>query len=228
MARLLSTHESASSCLNIVRRHERLIRQVANNNSLLEPIKKVRENLEIKLKVKNDKQAQRENAYDDLILSDRNLDDSARTIFEKCEQYDREHPSEIILKKVFTDEKYGVIVRLPFAKEVIELDKIVVRLESLGSGHALFPLAAELKTRINITKEGIKANDAAIVDVKMAEADVEIAKEGLIRQYEANYLEARKMYGKNNCEKLFPRMQTRSETDEEPEEVAAETDTQQI
>ena len=35
----------------------------------------------------------------------------------------------------------------------------------------------------------------------------EIAKEALIRQYELNYLEARRKYGKATAEKLFPRSQ---------------------
>ena len=55
--------------------------------------------------------------------------------------------------------------------------------------------------------------------VKLVEAEGEIAKEALIRKYELNYLEARKTYGRQQAEKLFPRLSTRlPDTEEEPEE----------
>jgi hypothetical protein len=40
----------------------------------------------------------------------------------------------------------------------------------------------------------------------MAEAEVETAKEALVRKYELNYLEARRKYGKPTAEKLFSRI----------------------
>ncbi len=225
MAKLLSSHDSATRCLNIVRRHERLIKQVVNDSQLISSIKTSRENLEQKVKLKTEKQTVRENTYDDMILSDHNLDDSIRSTYEKCEQYDRGNPSERILKKIFPDEKYGEIVRLPFLKEIASVEKIVIRIESLGASHSIYSLADEIKSRLTNTSEAIKANEASIREIKLAEAEVEIAKESLIRQYESNYLDARKTYGKNTCEKLFPRVNNQTETVEE-EEKPVETTTQ--
>lgn len=85
-----------------------------------------------------------------------------------------------------------------------------MRLESLGMGHDLNPSLVKLKNKITGATTAQEALSDAIRAEKMAEAEVEIAKKALIRQYEHNYLEARHKYGKINDEKLFPRIQARN------------------
>ncbi|MBN1182044.1 MAG: hypothetical protein JXB49_07135 [Bacteroidales bacterium] len=206
MARLLNSNDSPGRCLNNVRRHQRLIKRVVNDEELIKNIQTEYNTLEQKMNVAEEKEMLRENADDDLLLADRNLDDTLRTVFEKCKQYDRDHIGERVLISVFPDETFGDIVRLPFVKEVLEVESIITRIEGLGTGHALVSLGQDIRTKANACNEAIKAVDSAIRDTKMAEAEVDIAKEALIRKYESNYLDARKKYGRITADKLFPRM----------------------
>lgn len=204
MAKLLNTNDSASRCLSWIRRHQRLTKQVVNDTELIQQIQESYDTLKEKVQIHEGKELIREDAYDDLLLSDRNLDDTIRTAFEKCKQYDRDNIGERVLIKIFPDEKFGDIVRLPFAKEVNEVDQIVVRIENLGEEHELYPLAAGIKEKAVTCTNAIQAVENAIREIKIAEAEVDIAKEALIRKYESNYLDARKKYGRRTADKLFP------------------------
>jgi len=209
MARMLNTNDAAIRCINTIRRHQRLCKQVVNDEELILQIQTTADVLISKDQVLQVKQVERENAYDDVILYDRYLDDTVRSVFEDCKQFDRKNRSETVLSKIFPDEKFGEIVRLPFAKEISDVQQISVRLKSLGEDHELFALAEQLDTSIANSKSALKTVDESITSIKMAEAEVEIAKEALIRRYEINYLEARKKYGRNTAEKLFPKIYSR-------------------
>jgi hypothetical protein len=163
----------------------------------------------------------KENAYDDMVLSDRILDDEIRSTFEGCKKYDRDHPAEQVLTKIFSDKKFGEMVRLPYPAEISEANKLVLRLESLGAEHSLNPSVANLNAKIDAAANALTAQSTTIRDEKMAEAEVDIAKEALVRQYELNYLDARRKYGKTTAEKLFPRTQSRN-TSVEPDETATD------
>jgi hypothetical protein len=217
MAQLLSSRFSAERCVNSGRRHQRLSKQVVNDETLSNQIQPVMDDCNLKLDTINQKEETREDAYDDLVLADRFLDDEIRSIFDSCKKYDRDHPAEQVLIKIFPDEKFGELVRLPYAIEISEANKLVLRLESLGAEHSLNPFVAKLNAKIDAAVNALAAQSTAIRDEKMAEAEVEIAKEALVRQFELNYLEARRKYGKATAEKLFPRIQSRN-TSVEPDE----------
>jgi hypothetical protein len=223
MATMLSSRYSAIRCVNYARRHQRLSKQVVNDNELVNGIQPSVDKVIAKNSDLESKQYERENAYDDVILSDRNLDDRIRSLYAECQQHDRQNPGDATLIKIFPDEKYGEIVKLPFLREINEAGKMVVRIESLGTEHPIYPMAGQMQSAIDNTSAAIEAHTAAIRNVKMAEAEVEIAREELIRQYEINYLDARKKYGRITAEKLFPKASSRSsavQIDEEPEEAA--------
>ncbi len=209
MAQLLSSRYSAERCMNSSRRHQRLSKQVVNDETLSNQIQPAMEDCKSKIGLLLQKTEAREDAYDDMVLSDRLLDDEIRSLFEDCKQFDRDHPAEVALSKIFPDEKFGEIIRLPYATEINEANKIVLRLESLGVEHSLNPSVAKMKDKITGASTAQEALSDAIRKEKMAEAEVEIAKGALIRQYEHNYLNARGKYGKTNVEKLFPRIQSR-------------------
>lgn len=217
MAQLLSSSYSANRCMNMTRRHQRLCKQAVNDETLSAQIEPAMDLCNSKLDLLAQKKEARENAYDDLILSDKNLDDEVRSNFEECKKYDRDNPAERVLVKIFPDEKFGEIIRLPFPVEVNEVDKMILRLESLGVEHHMNPFAVKLKTKMDVVKNALSGQSETIREEKMAEAEVEIAKEALVRQYELNYLDARRKYGRSTADKLFPKVQSRNtsiETDE--------------
>ena len=64
-------------------------------------------------------------------------------------------------------------------------------------------------------RSAIEGVEAAIREVKLAEADLEISKEKLQRQYEINYLDARKQFVKRKAEHLFPKLSRNTREDEQ-------------
>jgi hypothetical protein len=99
---------------------------------------------------------------------------------------------------------------MPYTDEPNEAEKIAVRIEGFGNSHTLYPLAAALREKIAIVRERIETYNVAIRAGKSLEAELEIAKEALIRQYEYNYLDARRTLGTVSAEKLFPLLSSRA------------------
>lgn len=220
---MLSSRYSAERCMNYAHRHQRLCKQFLNDIELANQLQASMEEVKLKRQEQLQCEDERENAYDDLILADKNLDDLIRVIYNECKNYDLANPSGAILLKVFPDEKFGEIIRLPFSKEIDASKGILVRIQSLGEEHKLSPYSGQLGDSIETYSNAINSLNEAIRKEKVSEAEVEIAKEGLIRQYEHNYLNARRKYGKRTAEKIFPSLQSRKRIDEieETEEEAA-------
>ncbi len=222
MAQLLSSSHSVNRCMNMTKRHQRLCKQAVNDETLSGQIEPHKDECRSKLELLSTATEARENAYDDLILGDKNLDDEVRSIYEECKKYDRDNPAERALIKVFPDETFGEIIRLPFAVEVTEVDKIILRLESLGGEHHMNAFVSKLRTKKDVVKSALTTLSTAIREEKMAEAEVEIAKTALVRQYEYNYLDARHKYGRYNADKLFPKIYSRNPVIEPEEDGVGE------
>ncbi|MBN2090035.1 hypothetical protein JW964_10485 [candidate division KSB1 bacterium] len=211
---MLRDHDSSDFHISTVRRHIRFCRQFKGAEKYATRIEPVYQELISKQAITKSEKEKRQDAYDDVILYDTAFDNSVRTVFEKCQQFDREHVSEIVLKKIFPEEKYGHIVKMPYAEEPAEVEKIVIRIENLSADHPLYPLAAELREKITKCQTAITNHHEAIRQHKRVEAEEEIAQAKLRQVYENNYLDARKEFGKVNVEQLFP--QTGSNTKTEP------------
>ena len=216
--RMISTRFSVVRLLGIVRRHVRLLKRVFNDENLINQIQTEYEALESKQKTIEEKEHERENAYDDMLLADHLADDAVRNLFGACQEYDRNNPGSNVLIRVFPDEIFGNIIHLPLVSEVIQLDKLVVRLNELGPDHELAGFSKEMSEKSEAVKTAMATYEEKVRQVKLAEAEGEIAKEALIRKYELNYLEARKTYGRQQAEKLFPRLSTRLPDTEEEQE----------
>lgn len=84
------------------------------------------------------------------------------------------------------------------------INSLIKRVESLGADHPVATHAAFLQTAVASSKKVIADYKAAIDALKSAEALEDIAKTNLIRQYELNYYEALKKFGKVYANRLFP------------------------
>lgn len=217
MASLITSRDSAERCINLARRHQRLTKKVVNDGELSNQMTLSMDQCKTKIDLLKQKSEAREDAYDDQALADKSLDDTIRSIFGDCKKFDRDNPAATVLSKIFPDEKFGEIVRLPFTTEISAAEQMELRLESLGAEHPLHLNVALLHGKIEEGKNAILAKNDAIRAEKMAEAEVDIDKEVLIQQYENNYLDARKKYGKHIAEKLFPETRTRRSTVETEE-----------
>ncbi len=153
---------------------------------------------------------QREDAYDDIQYADHDLDDTIRTLFENCEQHDRNYANNPVLKKLFPKGTFSDIIRMPYAKEPAEAERIAATIDTLGNTHPLYPMAAALRTNIAGVNTAIDAYKKAITDLTRAEVNEEIAKAELRQQYEFNYLDARKEFGIEFAERIFPVLASRA------------------
>ena len=98
-------------------------------------------------------------------------------------------------------------------EEPAAVEKLAMRLENLGEKHPLYALAQELRTFINASLKAILAYQESVQVLKACETECEMARTALRRQYEVNYLDARKQLGRALAERLFPALNTRSKSD---------------
>ncbi len=105
------------------------------------------------------------------------------------------------------------------------VERLAMRTEALGKEHALYPLAAELRKQVAASRKAIKAYEDVIKQLKSCEADEEIAQATLRRQYENNYLDARKQLGKIRAERLFPKLNNANRSAQTVEEDDREEET---
>ncbi len=225
MAQLLYDRHSTKIHLNIVKRHMRLCRQFNGTENLVSSIEPSFEALLEKEAASDRATFEKEVASDFVGLNDTNLDDKVKTCFERCKQYDRENPGRPTLLIVFPDNKYTTITRASLKLEPDLAEQMVARLESLGADHSLNELAAGIKEGISKCREALSDYHQSIRLLKGAEADEEIAKSNLRRQYEFNYYDSIKLFGKNFAERLFPVISTSSRkktNDQEEADVGAE------
>lgn len=154
-----------------------------------------------------------QNAGDDVLLADTDLDNAVRNVFDDCKKYDRTHTGGEVLFKIFKDGTFSEIVRMPYKDEPNEVEQIAVKIESLGASHQLYQLGALLRGAVAKVRTGIEAHKTAIRESGTAVAELEIAKADAVRAYEANYLDARKALGKANAERLFPALAATNNSD---------------
>ena len=206
MAQLLHQRDATHKHLGATRRHMRLCRQYPGTRFLVDQIQLPYNVLKDKRAATLKKREQREDRCDNLIIIDTLLDDRVRLTFRRCEEYDRFTPADPVLHRIFPEGKFGHIVNMSLRKEPDAVEQLAMRVEDLGKGHALYPLAKELRTQVAASRRAIGAYREMVKQVKTSEADEKIAQATLRRQYENNYLDARKQLGKMRAERLFPKL----------------------
>jgi hypothetical protein len=210
MAQLLYARDASRKHLSATRRHIRLCRQFNGTQFLVDQIQLPYSALVDKQDATLKKEEQREDRYDDLLIADNHLDDLVRLVFRRCEEHDRTMPTESVMPRVFPEGKFGHIVNMNMQQQPDTVESLAMRIEDLGKEHTLFPLAAELRKQVANSRKAIKTYEEAVKQLKTADAEEEIAKATLRRQYENNYLDARKQLGKIRAERLFPKLNTAS------------------
>jgi hypothetical protein len=221
MKRMLYAGESAMLHLEKADRHVRLCVRSGDNLglvTLMEPkIAALQESHARRI------QARRERMYahDVVVYNDGVLDDSIRDAYDKCVIFDRGNgASAPVLQSVFPDGTYGEIVRKSLETEPDAAIDVAIRLESLGSDSALYPLAAELREKAGECKKA--QADFAVArrkeqDLRAAE---EVVKNEMRQQYESNYLQARDKLGRKKAGRLFPGSSPRKNGNENGAETA--------
>jgi hypothetical protein len=208
MARLLYKQDSTAFHKRLTRRHIRLCGQVNGGASYAQAIQPKLDQLTQKEQALLAANELSENASDDLILKDVDLDNSVRTAFERSRQYDRENSANVSLL-LFPDLTFSDIINMPYSEEYKEVSSLIQKIETLAPGHGLRPLAQMLLQKVNAVKQALGARQQAADHVRKCQVELELAKKELQEQYEINYLDARKSLNRQAAESLFPKVGTR-------------------
>lgn len=220
MTKLLNDKMSSQTHMSNTNRHIRLCNQTQGAEQLATAITPKLTNLKEKNAATLAAKENRDAAYDVLVYKDAVLDDTIRNISDSAKQYDRRNPGRPIYNLLFPDGKYSDIVRAPFTKEVGLAIQISERLTSLGAEHELNANVALLTTAIANVQTAIKNLADEDNKVKVELAKEELAQVDLRKQYEYNYHDAVKLFGKKFADRLFPK--TTSKPKEVEEEVTEE------
>lgn len=214
--RRIYQRDSTSVHLGAVRRFISLARKQKGTEKFIQSILPKQQKLLEKHQLCTVANEQREDAYDDILYADRDLDDTIRTTFEKCKQHDRENVSDQVLLKIFPDGTFSEIVNMPYAKEPEAAERIAATIETLGETHPLYPMAATLRVNITNVNKAIEAYKKAVTELTRTEVEEETAKAELRQQYEFNYLDARKELGLTFADRIFPALTSRTKDTETP------------
>jgi hypothetical protein len=162
------------------------------------------DDLKAKAEVTATKEWERQAATDQVYAADGDLDDGIRDLYNNAELFDRKHPGEAVLNQLFPQGGFTAITGMILAQEPAAAHALATRVEELGTSHALFTHAETLRDLACAVTDALAAADAAVTAKKVAEAIEENAQGALRRQYEINYLDARRLLGANKADRLFP------------------------
>lgn len=201
---MLADRDSSDLHLNLARRHLRLARRY-KQSALIAAMQTVIDGLSARKSIAEDKELDRQAAYDDTFAADGDLDDAIRNLFSAAETHDRENLGAGMLAMLFPSGGFGELVELPLTQEPTAADAIATKITTLGATHPLAPHAAKLSTAAQAVRDSLAALDSAVRAAKTADAEEEIAQGKLRRQYEHNYLAARQELSRSIAERLFPK-----------------------
>jgi len=221
MARQLNDSMSSEVHINNSLRHSRSCKQTKGAAEFANKIDPFITELDTKhLETKKVKLLQ-DNAYDDLLFNEGGLDDRIRTISDAAKQHDRENPAQSVYKLLFPNGGYSSILRYSFAKKADAAEEIKERIKSLGTEHSLSAQITPLEENIAKVRSSLSALQQAKTNVRTAVANEEVAQANLRKQYEHNYLDAIKMFGKTFANRLFPQSASKKKIEEIEEAVDA-------
>jgi hypothetical protein len=221
MARMIQPTASTERKLNTVRRLVRICKQQLGGEELTQELLPHQENLKTKNTVVLNLAQAVEDAYDDEVFAESTMDLSVKNVHAGVLKYDREHLGEMLMPQLFPESKFSPITDAPRAKEPGLVEDLAKRIEALGSQHVLAPYAVELRQKAAQTRNCLQAHEDRIRALKQAEAEEEISAARLARAYEGCYLDARKKFGREIAEALFPRTTSSTSSQEEEAPVSA-------
>ena len=204
MAQLLYPRHSTDTHKNATRRHMRLCRQHKGAEKYAIAVEPLLEDLEEKNRLKEEAKLNKESAKDNVMLKDTDLDNSIRTLFDKCKAFDRDHPGRPILTQLFPDGKSSTIVFASYEEEPDMAVHLLTRLATLGPDHVLASESQKINDNIDKCRLALTAHNEAVKILKNTVANEDISKLNLEKQYEFNYLDAVKEFGKAFANRLFP------------------------
>jgi hypothetical protein len=187
-------------------RHVSLCEQFPGTEALVSAISPCLGNVEEK--IASYKKAEKESlkANDKQICNTNLLKNQLRSTSERIKEYDRDNPGSNLMSMVFPDNLTPVVLLTNPEDLLSETTTIVAKIQSLGSEHPLYAIAAKITEKVDICNQCMAKCKEADAKLNMAETELDIAHLALVKQYGINILESKKMFGNDFTEQLFPRL----------------------
>jgi len=215
MAKLLNDGMSSQVHISNANRHVRLCKQTKGTEVLVDAMTPKISTLKEKYAATLGQKENRDAAYDSLVFNDAVLDDRIRSTSDISKQYDRDNPGRPVHKLLFPDGGYTSVLRSSYAKKANTAEEIIERIKSLGEEHQLAGQIIRLTESIAKVRSSITALQQANTNVRTAIANEEVAQANLRQQYEFNYLDAIKLFGKSFANRLFPQTVSKKKIEED-------------
>lgn len=215
MARFLADRDSTALHLQTARRHQRLARRygLSTYASDMQPHITA---LKARAEEYEERELDRQAAYDELQAADSDLDDTVRNLHSAAQSYDRDHLGANTLISLFPDNRFTSVTALPITQELTAIEGLITRLSALPAQHPLASFITKLQSGKEAVRAALAAQSTAVIARATADAQEELAQAALRRQYEINYYNAAKQLGKAGAEKLFPDFRSSAKAKEAP------------
>jgi hypothetical protein len=192
----------------MARRHIRLCGQINGAADYGKAMQPKLDDLALKERERHEAEELCENAQDDLVLKDSSLDNCVRNLFEHARRYDRDNMTRFT-EMLFPHLSFSDIINAPLSDEPIRVMHLVEKLEHLEEWNELRKYAESLTKYVTAVNEALDARRKSAETLSRRQANEELARNAVRTQYESNYLDARKQYGKQQAEHLFPKVPRR-------------------
>uniref|UniRef100_UPI0035658F44 hypothetical protein n=1 Tax=Ancylomarina sp. TaxID=1970196 RepID=UPI0035658F44 len=123
-----------------------------------------------------------------------------------AKQYDRSHPGRPIFRRLFPDGRPSTITDASFTKVLSKAEGLLVHLQSLAEDNSLHTHEDVLTNAIKALRQAILNHKEVVLAESLAIAEEQMLQAELRKQYEFNYLDATKLFGKNYANRLFPKL----------------------
>ncbi len=207
---------SVDRYLDVTDRHLRLCARIPGGAKYADSIRPYVVELEGRLAAFKSTKRELLHAYDEKSLCNTWLNEGIRTSFETCKQHDRKNPDDVVLRRIFTDEKYSPVIKATRLRKIKAVKGIEERIIALGEGHPVFPIAQEINNLMTQLLNAESLFEEKILDERAARENMAIAKMELRQQYADNLHNARKERGWKKGVEMFPRLEKKIESLPEP------------
>lgn len=205
MPQTLLVEMSVDRCADAMKRSTRLFTQHQGAESLIAESKPSLDDLLAKKAAHKAAADEMDAAGDLLVYNTEFLKNQLRSAADACKSFDRDNPGSQIRSVIFPDNTTELLKTDPM--EIPDaFRKISSKFETLGTDHALFVNASKLTEKIDKCVSSIAKYKEAATALSLAEAQLEMSKANLVKQYNNNILKAQQMLDKVVAENLFPKI----------------------
>jgi hypothetical protein len=219
MAQKLHSNDSPGRVANVSNRHLRLCTQAPGTGPLVSDISSYVEALVKMIMNQDTAEKAEQSAYDLVKFCDNELDTLVAKVSSRAKEHDKESVGARTWELLFPGAlDVSSITGTNMFKEPVIVEQLAQRIEGLGADNPLGPLAAELRTKIEQAKARIAEYEEKVRLTAAAKAETEIAKLRVVRQYEANIMQAITLFGRSMANRFFPEIRSggSGETGTEP------------